>query len=180
MENQALNPGKVFASLFFFLERPAFLWVQGYLPTFSPLYLKELVRIITCKGLVKDSEIYFWFHHWFSEDIYSSFMHKSIFLPFPPLIFYCPLNVLKNVHDMHGFLPPQIFIWPLSSVYMSFTPMFIFYGCPPSSTALKAETSSNFSHFLFHFLLYDCHKHFQGSCYACNKYSLNKLIKLLI
>lgn len=111
MENQALNLCKVFATLllFFFLERPAFLWVQEYLSTFSSCisqrapknYAKP--RIITVSG----SGIYFWFCHWLFEDFCSFFMHKSIFPSFPHLIFYCPLNITKNLHDMHGFLPSQ-------------------------------------------------------------------------
>lgn len=129
MENQALNPCRVFASLFlfcflFFLERPIFLWVQGYLPTFSfcisqrapKNYAKP--RIITVSG----SGIFLWFCHWFSEDFYSFFMHKSIFLPFLHLIFYCPLNIMKNLQDMHGFLPLRYcYLTLLLSLYVMHT-----------------------------------------------------------
>lgn len=52
------------------------------------------------QGLVRGSRIYLGFCYWISEGFYTSFMYKSIFLPFTPLIFYYPLYMLKNLNDM--------------------------------------------------------------------------------
>lgn len=182
MENQALNPCNVFASLFlfcfvliclFFPEEACILLSSRIFSHLFILYTQRAPknyakpRIIIVSG----SGIYFWFCHWFSEEFYSFFMHKSIFLPFLHLIFYCPLNIMKNLQGIHGFLPSQYcYLTLLLSLYVMHTDDCLLW--------LATQAISNLHHFLFHLLLYDCHLSSYSPCYVLNKHTMDKLIKL--
>lgn len=126
------------------------------------------------------SGIYFWFCHWFSE-VSSFYMHKSIFLLFLPLTFYCSLNIMKKLTRYAWFLTFPILLFDSSSQFIYHAHRCLSYmDGHPISIALKAQSSSNLSHFLFHFLLNDCHLSPYSPCYALNKYRSNKLIKLFL
>lgn len=143
--NQVFNPCKVFATLLFFFPTP-----PPHLPCrrglhsfefkithhFFFLVLRGYLRTITCKGqgLALSPRIYFCFLY-----------VQSHLSPFPPLIFYYPLYMLKNLNDIPWFLtstflfdsfPPQLRCPLLRCLSSLATPTIMLWKNPEPRPAL--------------------------------------------